>query len=366
MKRNVNWKVFIIILLTSLLISGCGFKDIDKRLFVVSIGVDSTKNSSKKYLISLKFAVPSGSKEQPNEYLIVSEKANSMAEAVRIIKTKVDKEIDFSHAKIILVGEEFAKKKGNAGIYYWFTRRRDIQMIAWVAVAKPTALDVLKVKPMTEQIPSNALILAMGKDGSETPYILPDFLFDFKKRLIERGLDPLLPIIVAKKDIHEVKTTALFNKSHLKLTLTPEETKILNYILNKEEKGALNGKRGKTDFFIDTQKVNSKYKIVIPKGKTPYVKFNISVKGTVEETNIRIGNNELAKYEKVIEKEFNKQVKLVLEKIQQAGLDPIGFGLRYRSRHFNENDWEQWKQIYPKIGFKVHTKVQLTDTGLIE
>ncbi|MGG1674457.1 hypothetical protein ACIFOT_01780 [Neobacillus sp. NRS-1170] len=127
----------------------------------------------------------------------------------------------------------------NAGVYYWLARRRDIQEIAWVAVGKPNAIEVLKVKPKSEQLPSNALFLSLGKDGSETPYIISEFYFDMKKRLIERGLDPFLPIIEAKKDLLEVNSVGLFNKSKLILSLTQEETKILNHIMNRENKSAL-------------------------------------------------------------------------------------------------------------------------------
>ncbi|KYD05818.1 hypothetical protein B4102_3140 [Heyndrickxia sporothermodurans] len=52
--------------------------------------------------------------------------------------------------------------------------------------------------------------------------------------------------------------------------------------------------------------------------------------------------------------------------MQKEGVDPIGFGMRYRSRHFNTNDWEEWQHLYPNIKFKVHSNVQIEDTGLIE
>lgn len=58
---------------------------------------------------------------------------------------------------------------------------------------KPFAQSVLKVRPKSETIPSNALSLSLGKDGSETPYVISQFLFDLKRRLIERGLDPMAP-----------------------------------------------------------------------------------------------------------------------------------------------------------------------------
>ncbi|GHH96798.1 Ger(x)C family spore germination protein [Neobacillus kokaensis] len=366
MRTIGNWRIYGLVFSAVFLLSGCGFKDIDKRLFVVSIGVDLAKNSSKKYLISLKFAIPSASKDQPNEFSIVSEKADSMSEAVRILKTKVDKEIDFSHAKVIILSEEVVKTSGNAGIYYWFPRRRDVQGIAWVAIGKPTAQDVLNVKPKSEQLPSNAIFLALGKDGSETPYIIPSLLFDFKYRLIERGIDPILPIIEAQKQIFEINSVGLFNKSHMILHLAPEETKMLNFLKSKEEKSAIKLTKGKTTVVIDTQQVKAKYKIHTPKGKDPYIKFEVSVKGRLEETNRRVTNNQLSGYEKAAEKSLNKEFEDLLVKIQKADVDPLGFGIRYRSRHFNNDDWQQWKRIYPKITFKVVTKVKITDTGLIE
>ncbi|MCM3726878.1 hypothetical protein M3226_14400 [Neobacillus cucumis] len=71
MKTQTKWRNAILFLLMSFVLGGCGFKDIDKRFFVVSIGVDAAKASSKKYLVSLKFAVPGASKESPSQYQIV-------------------------------------------------------------------------------------------------------------------------------------------------------------------------------------------------------------------------------------------------------------------------------------------------------
>ena len=350
----------------SLLLSGCGYKDIDKRLFVVSIGVDLAQNSPHKYLISLKFAIPSAGQESPTESMIISEKADSMAEAVRIIKSRIDKELDFSHTKVIIFSDKIAKNKGNAGLYYWFSRRRDIQKIAYVAIGKPSARAVLKVKPKSEQLPANALILALPKDGTETPYIIFEYYFDMKKRLIERGLDPVLPIVEAKKDLLEINTAGIYDKSRLRLSLDQEETKMLSYIMNREAKSSLWVRKGQDKLIVDTQKVKTYYRIYTPKGKPPYIKVDVKVKGRIEETTVPIVNKHLSPFEKAAEKQLSKDIKAVLVKIQKANLDPIGFGLHYRARHFNKNDWKEWTRTYPAITFKVHAKVDIEDTGLIE
>ncbi|MGM0903882.1 MAG: hypothetical protein ACQEXB_22620 [Bacillota bacterium] len=81
MKKNIQrlGRSFFIIVAVSVLLfqSGCGFKDIDKRIFVLSIGVDHTDNEERPYRVILKLAVPSGSiKQSGTEYTYLVGKVN--------------------------------------------------------------------------------------------------------------------------------------------------------------------------------------------------------------------------------------------------------------------------------------------------
>lgn len=355
----------LMVLLCVLLLAGCGYKDIDKRFFAVSMGIDMSKNPSKKYLISIKFAIPNVEKK-PNEFIIVSEEADTIAEAVRIIKTKVDKEVDFSQTKALILSNDVAKKRMAPHLYYWPSRRRDFQEIAWVAIGKPTALDVLKAKPKSEQVPSNGIFLSFAQEGSETPYVIPEFLFDVKKRFSEKGLDPLLPIIETKNNNIEVNTVGLFNKKHLIVSLTPEETKMLNFLLNMEVKSAIKVDRGKNYFLIDTHKVKTKYKYKRDNKNRPVIDVSVKATGRIEEALFKLDNKQLAEYEKKAADSLTVEMKNFLIKMQKANVDPIGFGLYYRGHHFQTNDWQTWQRLYPQVTFQVHTNIQIEDTGLIE
>ncbi|UJF32365.1 Ger(x)C family spore germination protein [Paenibacillus hexagrammi] len=122
--RSMLFLFMLILLLTA---SGCGFKDIDKRFFVVTIGVDKPEDSSKKYAVYVKLAIPSPQERfGSNQALIVKEEANSITEAVRIIKSKVDKELEFGHCKTIILGEAMIHSD-ITDMMDWFVRRRDIQ-----------------------------------------------------------------------------------------------------------------------------------------------------------------------------------------------------------------------------------------------
>lgn len=235
-----------------------------------------------------------------------------------------------------------------------------------MTIGKPSALEVLKVKPKTERLPSNSLFLILGKDGSESAYVISEFLFDFKKRFNEKGLDPLLPIIEVKKNLFEIDKVGIFDKKGLMLKFTPKETMFLNFFLNEEPKTAIKIESGDQSFVIDTQGVKTNYKLVTDNQKQPYIKVDIKLQGRIEEALFDVNNQDLRKYEKIANSYTKKQVEDVLLKLQKSKLDPIGFGLRYRSRHFEKDDWKNWEQLYPKIKFKVNTDIQIKDTGLVE
>ncbi|MEC1720129.1 Ger(x)C family spore germination protein [Schinkia azotoformans] len=357
-----------LLVLLVLISSGCGFKDIDKRFFVVGIGIDSIKNEEEQYLVSLKLAIPASDLSTgKNEFIIVSEKAKTITEAVRIIKSKVDKELEFSHAKIIIYGEELIKNDMPGHLVYWFIRRRDIQQIAYMSIGKPTALDVLKVKPKSERLPSNAMFLAFGKTGTETPYTITAPLFEFQRRIIERGQDPYLPIIEADKDLLEINKLGIMDKRKLIHTLSPDETELFNLLTGNVPKFELKVSKDDLYFLIFGKKVNSKYIIHTPTGNKPYITVQIDINGTMEEALFNISMKDIPKYEKAAKEDLENRIKDFLVSLQKANLDPIGFGLRYRSRHFNnKTEWEMWQSIYPEIEFRVKANVKIEGVGIIE
>ncbi|MDQ1003214.1 hypothetical protein QFZ28_003614 [Neobacillus niacini] len=53
-------------------------------------------------------------------------------------------------------------------------------------------------------------------------------------------------------------------------------------------------------------------------------------------------------------------------KMQKENVDPIGFGLRYRSRNMGNDDWKTWQKLYPTIKFKVNIDINISDTGLVQ
>lgn len=195
--RTKKGAVFLLLLLVCMTVTGCNFKDIDRRIFVVAIGIDPGKVEG-TFKVSLKLAIPQGDVTKIDEKMqILTEESESISEALRRMKSKVEKELDYVHCKSLILGEQIAAKDIRH-VTDWAVRRRDIQLILNFAVGRPGALEVLQVKPPSERIPSNSLILAMSGQGTESPFISSVYSYQLMRSIYENGIDPILPIIEAQ------------------------------------------------------------------------------------------------------------------------------------------------------------------------
>lgn len=354
------------LLLLSLTLNGCGFKDIDKRFFAVAMAVDQADNPERLFKVTVKLAIPSPSERfGSNDYTLVSEETDSIAEAVRKIKSKIDKELDLGHLKAIVVGKAIVEKGDVSRVMDWFVRRRDVQNIAWVAIGDPTGKDILDLKPKTERLPSNMLFMSFGQVGTETAYIVSEYLFDFRRRLNERGLDPILPVIQPRSEKQiSINRVAILGKEKQRLLLEPLETKILNCFYVGVGKYDIHVNMNDGFFIIAAENVRGSYSIHKRQGKA-VVQLTVRIHGIIEEASVPIAKEDLPKYERVAEEQVKQRVTELFQKFQKANVDPVGLGLRYRARHTGDPErvWKEWKELYPDAEFEVTPHVRLKSTG---
>jgi spore germination protein KC len=88
----------------------------------------------------------------------------------------------------------------------------------------------------------------------------------------------------------------------------------------------------------------------------------------IEESLTPIEDDKLEIYGQVAAEESKKRVESLLQKFQKEGVDPFGFGLRYRATRVGseEDKWQEWKEMYPNVIFDVTVKTEIKGTGIIE
>jgi len=355
----------IVIALSLSVMAGCGFRDIDKRFFVVVLGVD--RGVEKEYRVSLKLAIPSPEIRPGQEkFLIIDQEADTVAEAVHLMESEVDKELDFGHAKMILFGEKVARKAIFEEID-WFNRRRDIQQISYLGIGRPTAYEIIKHKPSSERLAGNALLLSFDQEGTSTSYIMTEFLFDFYRRWMEHGKDPYLPVIETYDDSYRINRVAVYNQSEMKAILKPDETSTLHQLVREFPQFIVEVNDGDESFIFYAQSLHLSFSFPAAPDERPVVRIHARVGGVVEQSMAQLFNRNWLKLEEAIEREIAIKYVSLLEKLRDLKVDPVGLGLKYVATHYHaEQDWETWRSLYPDVQFDVRVDVNLSSTGLIE
>ncbi|MCJ8009970.1 Ger(x)C family spore germination protein [Lederbergia wuyishanensis] len=371
MRTFIRKGLLIFISLSLVFLSSCGFKDIDKRIFVMAIGIDLTENKEKPYKLTLKLAIASGALkggQGGEKYTYVTMESENLAKAFRMMKTHVDKETDFGHSRIIIVGKSILDKDLR-DVMDLIIRRRDIQMISWVGVGEPSAEKVLKTEPPSEMAGSISLPNFFSDNGVESSYIVSTFLFDLRRKMLESGIDPILPIIRADKSMKKfmVNKSIIAPKNNNNITLSSQETKIYNLLVNNSRKAEITINKNKMAFSVALFKTKAKYKIITAPNSEPVIKMKIKMVGIIEESNESVSPSLLKKYNKLVNQKTKKDVHQLLTKFQENNVDPLGFGLRYKATRLHTRDtYKEWTQMYPNVKFDVTVETSIKSTGTIE
>lgn len=355
----------IVSCLALLVLGGCQLKDIDKRYFVVSAGFDYSNDPAKPYRVTLRLALPSSKVEEGGAMSVVQTvDAPSIAEAVRHLKSTVDKELEFGHCREFVLGRELVEKDGIDKSMQWLTRRRDIQSVSNMMIGEPDARSVVSLQPKSERYPGNSLFLSFGNEGTESAHTVTTYLFDLYRRLYETGLDPVLPVAGVFRDAYKIDRAAMLDKNKAKLYLDTEETLIFNMtafgvnntILVMPEK----------PINVVLAATNTKARIDIKEGKDPVAVVRVKIEGFLEQSPPFLLEQNWGGLEKKMGQHFSEQAERLLYKIRDSGVDPYGFGLHYLADHHNaKGSWEKWKRLYPDIRFEVRTSVSIQGSGLI-
>lgn len=374
MLKTVKTKFFILASISSLiLLSGCGeFKDIDKMAFVSMIGIDESGNPDNPYKIILKLYVPTSSfKENPApEYTYLIKEGLTMDETISLLESHIDKKLDFGHSKLIVVGEKMLQNKKNKVILDFLIRRPDIQMISYFAVGRPNAEEIVKFAPAGETALQPTIFNYFDNSGAETSYIVTSFLFDFRRRMKEDGISPILPIV----EMNESKTHFTINKSIVleedkpPYELDSEKTLLVKLLSNEAKSIFYRVKREDELFVTKLDTIKPHYTVDIKDNHKVSIKVDIKLAGIITESKNSLRNKELPRYSKLLDEEMKEKVTSIINELKRKGYDPIGFGLSLNSHTLPKNRMndKEWLSAFQNADVEVKVDSSLKSTGSIQ
>ncbi|OPA80283.1 hypothetical protein BVG16_05990 [Paenibacillus selenitireducens] len=359
----------IVLLITSLnlLLSGCQFKDMDKRSFVTTMGIDHIPNRPDDVHITMKIGIPSA-KRSPGEakFITTSHDGPTIGEAIKSIQSLFDQELDFSHLALIVMGEAYIQQDFTQAID-WLTRRYEIQQTSLFAAGSPDAKTVLNVKNASEQVYGNALTLHFQKYGISESETIGITKSEFFNRWKEKGKDPFLPIIHVTDQKYDINQIALLHKSKSIGKLSPHEVQLLKMLMKSGNLFSFRVREPQNAFVVKISDSTCKQSITRTANGI-VITIHMKVTGSVSERKKASLALSKADMEKEASAELQHRMEKLLKHLQQTDSDPAGFGLRYRAtyRDGDAAEWAYWVRHYPKATFDVVTEVHLTESSVIK
>ncbi|MFA6807514.1 MAG: Ger(x)C family spore germination protein [Eubacteriales bacterium] len=383
-KKNIF--VFLIIFFAFLIIPGCWNRsEIEKKAIVAGMGIDREKDNDKVDL-TLQVVVPRKVKstgEGEKAVWIVSSTGSSVFEAGRNFGLQSGRKALWSHAQVLVIGEEAAKKGINEFIDY-FERDHEVRRRICIMVAKGDAKDIMNANVEIEKIPAFS-IRDLGQAGEVTSKISPVCLQEFIGMISSKTSCAYTPGIEVfeeedekenkeKKDKRlRLTDTAVFKEYKLRGWFDQYETRGMLWIIGKVQSGIIEVeclKGGKTPTSLEILRTKSK---IIPEIKNGKITITVEVSelGNVGATPIPCADLSDPQNIKELERRENevikKEIKQTIKKAKEFNTDVFGFGEAVYRKYPKE--WEEledkWDEIFPNLEIIVKVDAKIRRTGLL-
>jgi spore germination protein KC len=371
--------------ITLILLTGCWNRvEINDLAIVTAIGLDLVEDDQLR--LTLQVAVPSklamgttgGSGGKST--IVISETGASVSEAYRNIQGKLSRRIFFSQSRVLLIGEDLAKK-GVFHIVDFHTRYAEPRINSFIMFTKGKASKIINSMPKFESVSAEET-----RELAKMSVGFKIYVRDFLNMLLTEGIEPfasqftLKPLEVNTKnkpgETQAVNGIAVFKGDKLVGWMDEVEARGLLWLRNEIKTGVItvNIPEEKGGGNISMEIVRGETNIV-PILKRGELKLDVDV---VTELSVIENDSKLNLLEtKVIEEiqtyaeeKISKRIGMIIEKAQKEyESDIFGFGQSVYKKYpkeWNTHYKENWENEFAQTKVAVHSKAFVRRIGLIK
>jgi spore germination protein len=265
--------------------------------------------------------------------------------------------------KVVLFGEELARKKGILDLIDSFQRDPSIGAGLYLAETEGEAKKILE-KNLGERGNANYLtnLIRHNMKTKDLPKTnLQLFLFDFN----QKGKSPYLPYLRSiGKDQVEISGISFFRYGNVVDTIPASKMFYFKLLVDKYSQGTLKVKLENNMAAVESIRSNFKMKII---SRNPYkLDVNLKVKAILNEySGPRAAQKEIDRIEQLLEKKIERECLDLITRFQSEKIDPVGFGhfIKSYTRGF---DFKKWDSEYMHLKVNVDADVTIIESGVIE
>lgn len=373
-------KLSIIIVLAAVcfLTAGCWSKyELTERGFVMGVALDLGEDEKIHMLTQIYRPVSSeiGTPTMTTESSVNIKTADdTIMETIRDIPIHLGRKAQWSHMRVIIVGEKLAKNTDISKILDLFYRDHEPRSSVKLMISKGPAYKMFEKKPLIEQTTAQQFLKTEESSFNNAAKTLDTTLLTMIRQLRSPHPDAVVSYVYedkASKDIFSAAGLAVLKRGKMKAIIPASKVEGLIILRNEYSSGVVEipcpGMKGEKET-TEVLSMDTKTKVDMKGGD---INVHVRLKGEVaigelKCTKILDRDSEkafLAKVEAAIKKQVHQTVTL----LQKSKLDVIGIGNQiYRK---SPKTWDKlkknWDERFADIPFDYQIEVKLITSGTI-
>lgn len=377
MKKLIPLSIFCILL--SVVLTGCwNRKELNTLAIVQAIGIDRTEDELIN--ISAQILKPSEVKGQAKENTgvwLVTSTGETVFDAIRNASLKTDRKLYFPHNKVILLGEDTAKK-GIIPLLDFLGRDHEVRRLSYIFIAKGKAEDILLGEHEQEKVPGKA-IESLAKTSVIASHLPKRDLEDLIETLGSKTDSSVVPGIElikkedkdTSKNVVALDSTAIFKKDKLIGWFDHTETRGLLWVLSEIKSGIIVVKSPEDEtknVSLEIIKASSKITPNIEDGKLT-ITVEVQEEGNLAEQMSEVNLSKPDTFQELEKRQtaaIEAEINAAITKAQAWNVDIFKFGEEFHRKYPQE--WPEleknWDQEFPKIEVNLEVAAKLSRIGL--
>ncbi|MCM3729561.1 Ger(x)C family spore germination protein [Neobacillus cucumis] len=314
---------------------------------------------------------------EKSAYTNIKTKNESVFDGVRDINRYLGRVARWSHMRVILIGEKFAKEQDIGEILDFFNRNEDVRLNTFVIITNGKAVDYLTVKPFIERTVSQQLQTIIENSNKYTSKTIKAKMLDIDVQLNSKSKTATIPYFKMNDEKPKAPYSsgvAIISEGRMAEHLQPRDVQQVLMLMNEFKSGIIefpclddgSQKTLKMET-LETSKIKTKIKPNFSM-KPPAIHLFTKIEGTMGELRCTTITNlgEEKKLEDHIKKIIKKNLESVIERMQEEKVDVLGIGNKlYQQDPALWKRWEkEWGDIFADIQFTSDVEVNVKSTGM--
>ncbi|MCP3764768.1 Ger(x)C family spore germination protein [Domibacillus sp. A3M-37] len=393
---NRKWMLLLLMMTSTLFISGCWSKKELNELAVISaIGLDL--NEEGKYVKTLQIINPGnvagglqggGGGSNPS-VTVYKATGDTVLEAHENASKKIPRRLYHAHADLLVISDKLAKEEGIVKILDAFERDPEIRTTMTVAIAHDVkASEIIETLTGIEKIPAERVLKTLKTTEELKGQHINVTIQDLIRNFTSPGKETVLSGFYMKGDSKDGKKMENIQESHPEASAYADglaifkKGKLIDVYKGEMARGVvwILDKVQTTDIEVDWKEEKEAVSYLVIRQKTkvsvqtkngkPKITVHVRAEGDIREIRTAIDLTEPAvilDIEKALNKEIKKQLEQTIKRTQENKSDIFGFGEKV-----HEADPKTWKKLeddwndvtFPKLEVDVKVEAFVRRNGL--